>query len=94
MKKSIARQLALLFIGLLVAVMTVMLLVNNIYMPRFYEMRLQRTLKRAWQQVDAHISADGTVDEEFFENEYSANEICYKCPQLKDCKQEHNKKCF
>lgn len=40
--------------------------------------------------------ADTTLKnvEEFFENEYSANEVCYKCPQLKDCKQEHNKKCF
>lgn len=35
----------------------------------------------------------GNVDE-FFANEYSANEVCYKCPQLKDCKQDHGKKCF
>ena len=40
--------------------------------------------------------ADTTLKnvEEFFENEYSANEVCYKCPQLKECRQEHNKKCF
>ena len=40
--------------------------------------------------------ADTTLGnvEEFFANEYSANEVCYKCPQLADCKQDHNKKCF
>ncbi len=32
--------------------------------------------------------------EEFFDKEYSINEICYKCPELANCKQEHNKKCF
>ena len=40
--------------------------------------------------------ADTTLGnvEEFFANEYSVNEVCYKCPQLKECKQDHNKKCF
>ena len=40
--------------------------------------------------------ADTTLGniEEFFDKEYSINEICYKCPELGNCKQEHNKKCF
>ena len=32
--------------------------------------------------------------EEFFDKEYSVNEICYKCPELANCKQEHSKKSF
>ena len=40
--------------------------------------------------------ADTTLQnvEDFFRDEYSANEVCYKCPSLKDCNQDHSKKCF
>ena len=40
--------------------------------------------------------ADTTLGnvEEFFKQEYSQNEVCYKCPSLADCGQNHNKKCF
>ena len=40
--------------------------------------------------------ADTTLDnvKEFFAKEYSKNEICYKCPDVVKCKQEHTKKCF
>ena len=31
---------------------------------------------------------------EFFEKAYSVNEVCYKCPEVERCKQEHEKKCF
>ena len=69
--RTIAGQLTILFIGLLVFVMASMLFVNNAYMARFYELRLRHTLTRAYAQVDAHISADGEVDEEYFEDEFS-----------------------
>ena len=40
--------------------------------------------------------ADTTLEnvEEFFTNEYSKNEVCYKCPDVANCKQAHNGKCF
>ena len=40
--------------------------------------------------------ADTTLQnvEEFFANEYSKNEVCYKCASVGSCGQEHNKKCF
>ena len=40
--------------------------------------------------------ADTTLEniEEFFANGYSKNEVCYKCPEVKTCGQEHNKGCF
>ena len=31
---------------------------------------------------------------EFFSSDKSANEVCYKCGQIADCKQLHDKKCF
>ena len=68
--RTIAGQLSLLFIGLLVFVMASLLLVNNAYMARFYELRLRHTLINAYNQVDAHISADQEVDESYFEDEF------------------------
>ena len=40
--------------------------------------------------------ADTTLDNvrEFFANEYSKNEVCYKCALVDSCKQDHSKKCF
>ena len=40
--------------------------------------------------------ADTTLEnvKEFFANEYSKNEVCYKCPEVGNCTQEHAKKCF
>ena len=40
--------------------------------------------------------ADTTLEnvEEFFANEYSKNEVCYKCPDVANCTQAHNGKCF
>ena len=40
--------------------------------------------------------ADTTLQnvEEFFANDYSKNEVCYKCPDVANCAQEHNRKCF
>jgi D-lactate dehydrogenase len=40
--------------------------------------------------------ADTTFEnvKEFFANEYSKNEVCYKCPSVGSCTQEHGKKCF
>ena len=40
--------------------------------------------------------ADTTLQnvEEFFTNDFSRNEVCYKCPDVANCAQEHNRKCF
>ena len=72
--RSIAGQLCILFIGLLVFVMAAMLLVNNAYMARFYELRLRHTLSTAYAEVDRHIAEDGKVDTSYFENEFTALE--------------------
>ena len=72
--RSIAGQLCILFIGLLVFVMAAMLLVNNAYMARFYELRLRHTLTTAYKEVDRHIGEDGSVDGSYFENEFNVLE--------------------
>jgi len=40
--------------------------------------------------------ADTTLDNvrEFFEKDYSKNEVCYKCENVKTCEQKHDGKCF
>lgn len=40
--------------------------------------------------------ADTTLENvrEFFDKEYCKNEVCYKCPEVANCKQDHNKRCF
>lgn len=40
--------------------------------------------------------ADTTLQNvaEFFNQEYCRNEVCYKCPEVETCKQQHDKKCF
>ncbi len=60
----------MLFIGLLLSVMVAMLFVNNLYLTRFYELRLQHTLKTAYAKVDAHVSTEEGVDTEYFEDEF------------------------
>ena len=70
MKKSVARQLAVMFISLLVLVMVAMLFANNVFLERFYEIRLRSILIRAYTLVDAHIGEDG-IDENYFLGEFS-----------------------
>ena len=40
--------------------------------------------------------ADTTLQNvvDFFNQQYSKNEVCYKCPSVATCKQDHEKKCF
>lgn len=73
-KRSIAMELSILFIGLLLLIMVAMLYMNSAYLTRFYELRLQRTLESAYRQADAHVSPEEGVDEEYFENEFRSLE--------------------
>ena len=70
MKHSISRQIAAVFIGLMVLVLAANLAANGFFLERYYITRLQRTLKDAYRQVDEHITEDG-VDTAFFEGQFS-----------------------
>ena len=73
-RRSIALELSVLFISLLLVILAVMLLVNDTYLTRFYELRLQITLKKAYRQVDQHVSESEGVDTEYFEQEFRSLE--------------------
>ncbi len=73
-RRSIAMELFVLFIGLLLLIMVALLCMNNAYLTRFYEMRLRFTLKKAYHEVDAHVSSENGVDREYFENEFRSLE--------------------
>ena len=69
-KRSIAMELSVLFIGLLLLILVAMLFLNDTYLTRFYELRLQLTLKKAYRQVDQHVTESDGVDTEYFEKEF------------------------
>jgi len=48
MKHSIARQIAGIFIGLMVLVLVLNLAVNGFFLERYYIVRLERTLRQSY----------------------------------------------
>ncbi len=74
MKRSISRQMAAMFIGLMAIVLVVNLLINNFFLENYYVLKLQRTLLVTYTLIDTHISEDGEVDEEYFVTEFA--EVC------------------
>ena len=71
MKHSIARQIAGIFIGLMVLVLALNLAVNGFFLERYYIVRLERTLRQSYQLLDDHIAED-EIDTEYFRSEFSA----------------------
>ena len=67
-------ELSVLFIGLLLLIMVAMLVMNTAYLTRFYELRLQLTLKKAYRQVDQHVSDSDGVDIDYFRDGFRALE--------------------
>ena len=65
MKRSIRKQMAVLFIGLMVLVMAATILVNKLFFEQFYTHRMRSTLETAYAQIDEHITAQG-FDRDFF----------------------------
>ena len=70
MKNSIARQIAAVFIGLMILVLAANLAVNNFFLVRFYLARFQAVLTDAYEMVDSHIT-DSSVDADFFKGDFS-----------------------
>ena len=70
MKHSIARQISGIFIGLMVLVMAANMAANGFFLERFYLLRLQRTLTKAYEILDDHITGN-SIDTSFFNGEFS-----------------------
>ena len=69
MKRSIAREMAGVFIGMMVLVLGANLLINNVFMEKYYVLKLQKTLTEAYQLIDQHIP-DGEVDTDYFVSDF------------------------
>ncbi len=70
MKNSIAKQIALIFIGLMVLVLVSNLAVNGFFLERYYVVRLERTLERSYQLLDQHVTEE-EIDTDYFRSEFS-----------------------
>ena len=73
MKHSISRQMTVIFVGLMSVVLAANLLINNVFLDKYYLMKMQRTLVEAYRMVDEHIREDG-VDETYFTTSFQ--DIC------------------
>ncbi len=73
MKRSIQRQMTVVFMGLMLCMVAAYLLINNVFLESFYEMKMQRILVSAYQQLDENVTDLANVDEEFQD---SFQEMC------------------
>lgn len=73
MKRSISRQMTVIFIGLMSLVLAANVLINNVFLEEFYMMKMQRTLVQSYRSMDENITANG-VDEIYFTTSF--NELC------------------
>lgn len=73
MRRSISRQMTVIFIGLMSFVLVANLMINNFFLEEYYMMKMQRTLVQSYRSMDEHITANG-VDEVYFTTAF--NELC------------------
>ena len=70
MRRSIARQIAAVFIGLMVLVLAANLAANGFFLERYYISRFSAVLVDAYEQIDAHVR-EGNVDNLFFDGSFA-----------------------
>ncbi len=68
MKKSIARQMSVAFIGLMLGLIAAYLLANNVFLEKFYELKKRNTLVGAYMQINEQVTDLEQVDETFAES--------------------------
>lgn len=69
MRRSIAKEMAGVFIGLMALVLVANLVINNVFMERYYVMKLQKTLTQAYTQIDSHIT-DTQIDMAYLSSDF------------------------
>ena len=70
LRHSIAGQLTVSFIGLILLIVAINLLVNNVFLERFYTYTLEKSLIRVYEMIDSHVTED-SVDRDYFVNTIS-----------------------
>jgi signal transduction histidine kinase len=73
MNISIRKQLALIFIGLMTAVLVVSMLANTFFLEDFYYIRKQEVLEEAYRQLNEGIDSTGSMPDEQMEQ---FNDLC------------------
>ena len=69
-KNSLTRQITMVFLGVFGLILALYVAVNTVFIEKFYTSRLQRSLIRAYEQIDAHVTVDG-ADQEWFNHTLS-----------------------
>ena len=64
MNISIRKQLAMIFIGLMAAILVVSMLVNSLFLEDFYYVRKKDVLQEAYRQLNEGVDDSGTMSEE------------------------------
>ncbi len=71
MRKSIARQMTVMFVGMIILLIGIYLLINNVFLESFYELKMRNILVSAYEKIDEQIS-DRIVDiDESFAEEFT-----------------------
>ena len=71
MKSSLTRQITAVFLGVFGLVILAYLIVNTVFLERFYISRNQEALTSVYQQIDAHVTQDG-ADQRWFNSQLSS----------------------
>ena len=80
MNMSIRKQLAIMFISLMAAVLVVSTVVNSLFLENFYNVRKQRVLVQAYEQLNSGVSSEGKISDSdllAYEDICTANNIMY-----------------
>ncbi|MBQ6322981.1 MAG: HAMP domain-containing protein [Lachnospiraceae bacterium] len=62
MKKSLSRQITVIFLAVVMGVLIVYLLANNFFLEDYHIYRLERSLESMYEQVDKNTDEDGIED--------------------------------
>ncbi|MDD2959848.1 MAG: HAMP domain-containing sensor histidine kinase [Lachnospiraceae bacterium] len=75
MKRSIAKQMTVIFIGLIAIALLANLLINAFFLENYYVMKQEKTLVSVYTLVDKHITQAG-ADESYFTSDSDFVELC------------------
>ena len=64
MKHSIKRQMAIVFIGLVVAILVVFLSVNAFFLEQYYKVNKQKDLKKMYTTIEMALKKDTLTTDE------------------------------
>ena len=70
MKHSMTRQLIAAFVGLVLFILAANVLVNNVFLEKYYTYSLEKALIRVYRMIDEHVTPEG-ADRDYFQGTIS-----------------------